>query len=220
MVQYKLVIFDCDGTLVDTVCDVALCFSAALEECGFPRCDLDAVVPFIGLPLEEIARGLLAMGGSEFSDTDVEKVSLAYKRHYAASDLSNTAPFPGVVELLDELVANGVAIGVNSNKPESALIELLGNCFPGSHLDIVGFVPGRPSKPNPNGAVSIVERANVAMRDAVYVGDTVVDLDTAINAQMDCILVAWGQGGPDLRERPELVAYCDTPQELLSCLLG
>ena len=212
--KYKLVIFDCDGTLVDTAVDVAHCFNEALAACGFPSCSFDTISSLIGKPLEEIVGGLIRSKGMVPTEEDIMSVSDAYRSIYAESPKPNTKPFPGIVELLSALTDADVAIGVNSNKPEPALIDLIQKLFPQHDIRIAGYTTDRPVKPDPTGALEMVRREGLEPNDAVYVGDTAVDVETANNAEIDCVFVTWGQGTHDLFNRGGSTVCCDTIDEL------
>lgn len=188
----KLVIFDLDGTLVNTIEDVCRSFNDALEACGFTKRDNSYIASLVGKPLEEIIKALLPEG--ESSDI-VSKVSLKYREIYHASDKPNTKPYPGITELLNLLQKDNIAIGVNSNKAHEIACDVVNRMFPGIDIKVSGYGDAPMPKPSPEGAKSLMDCFGVSPRDTIYVGDTRVDVDTAQNAGVDCIVVTWGQGG-------------------------
>lgn len=187
----KLVIFDLDGTLLDTVEDVADCFNAALHENGFPERTLQDVISLVGGDLETIVSRLLPPGASK---EDVSKVKASYRRLYAASGKPKTQPYDGIPELLDELVANGVDVAVNTNKGQDLAEKCLASAFPNMEIPVSGLVDGMPHKPNPYGVSVLLEAGPYKAEEAVYIGDGVSDALTASNADMCFVYCAWGQG--------------------------
>ena len=187
----RLVIFDLDGTLLNTVEDVADCFNAALRENGFPERALEDVVSLVGGDLETIVSRLLPPGASE---GDVSDVKTSYRRLYAASDKPKTHPYDGIPELLAELEANGVSIAVNTNKGQDLAEKCLASAFPNMEIPVSGLVDGTPHKPDPYGVSVLLEAGPYKAEEAAYVGDGVSDALTASNADMRFVYCAWGQG--------------------------
>lgn len=212
--RYRLVIFDCDGTLVDTATDVAQCFADALEECGFPRCSYEEVAALLGKPLPEIVSGLLPIGVIR---EDVEKVSSAYRALYSTCPKENTVLFSGMGELVDSLIDSGIAVAVNSNKPEPALIELIGALLPDRDIAMAGFLDGREPKPSPEACLQLAKQAGCEPGESLYVGDTIIDVETANAAGMSCAIVEWGQG-VGLNDDERVVCYARSAAELRSFL--
>lgn len=215
--SYKLVIFDCDGTLVDTAVDVASCFGDALEQCGFPRCEFDEVAALLGKPLHEIIAGLLP------SDVDEQarcRIADTYKRIYASCPKVNTVLFPGMLGLVDELLRNGTIVAVNSNKPAPALNKLIADLLPGRVVLAAGLDDKYDPKPCPEAALELAAMASCKPSEAVYVGDTIIDLETACAAGMKPLIVNWGQGGPLLKEDERVVCYVESVDDIRAFLEG
>ena len=214
----RLVIFDLDGTLLDTVEDVAGCFNAALLENGFPERTLQDVVSLVGGDLETIVRRLLPSGASR---EEMSKVKASYRRLYAASDKPNTRPYDGIPELLSELKANGVDVAVNTNKSQDLAERCLRSAFPSMDIPVSGLVDGVPHKPDPHGVNTLLRIGSHEAREAIYVGDGVSDALTAGNAGIPFVYCAWGQGD----ERQVLTVYPNAEVardvcELKSILMG
>ncbi len=212
----KLAIFDLDGTLVNTIEDVCGCFNQALENCGHPRVNATVIAALVGKPLPVIVRGLLPESAS---DDEVNAVAGEYRRVYGASEKPNTKPYPGIPEMLGHLRAAGVRLAVNSNKPHEAAVEVVNRMFPSFDIDVAGFGSVSTTKPDPAGANLLMERACVAPDDTVYVGDTVVDVDTAEAAGVRCVLVTWGQGTSELRNDPRLWAVSEDAVDMFDLLM-
>lgn len=190
----KLVIFDLDGTLLDTVEDVADCFNMALREHRFPERSLDEIASLVGGDLETIVSRLLP---SDASQNDVSEVKASYRRLYAASEKPKTHPYAGVQELLDALYDQGVSLAVNTNKGQDLAESCLRKYFPSVDLRVVGLVDGIPAKPNPCGANRLINEFSCAPDEAVYVGDGLSDALTARNARTHFVFCSWGQGSRD-----------------------
>lgn len=218
MSRPKLVIFDLDGTLLDTVEDVADCFNAALLENGFPARTLQDVASLVGGDLETIVGRLLPSGAS---GEDISKVKASYRRLYAASGKPNTRPYDGIPELLSELKSNGVDVAVNTNKSQNLAERCLRSAFPSMNIPVSGLVDGVPHKPDPHGANTLLGAGSYEAEEAMYVGDGVSDALTAGNAGIPFVYCAWGQGD----ERQVLTVYPNASvardvYELKSILLG
>ncbi len=213
----KLLIFDCDGTLLDTLEDVTICFNAALGECGFPTHDLAFVQSTVGGNLEQIVSRLLPP--DEATEENVDQVKNAYKRIYAASDKSHTKPYEGILAVLTELAEEGYVLAVNTNKSQTLAEEVLASRFPSVDFAMIaGYDDSRPSKPDPFGVHMIRDECGVDASDAVYIGDGATDLETASRAGVDCIWVSWGQGKAGLRSDPRVARAVDDPSGLISAI--
>lgn len=189
----KLAIFDFDGTVVDTITDVAICFNESLRLHGFPQHSLEKYSKFVGGNLETVVSRLLPQG--QVSDENISRVKLTYRELYLNSSKPNTKPYPGMTGLLEELKANGVKIAVNSNKGQALLDHMIGSMYPLGYFDaVVGYLETRPSKPDPYGVDMICKACGCTRQDAVYIGDGRSDIDTASNAGIPCVFVTWGQG--------------------------
>ena len=215
----RLVIFDVDGTLVDTVEDVAECFNQALVAAGYPSSTLEGVSAQLGKPLEEIVRGILPPDVAR-EDAAVTVVSQAYRKAYASSPKSRTRPYPGVSKALRQLLDSGMQIAVNSNKPHDNLVRLMDRFFRGLPLLVSGYgnVGVKSAKPDPEGARWLMTKAKVTPAETLYVGDTRIDVDTASNAGVGCVVVAWGQGTDELYRDPRIErVVMDTDELIAAC---
>lgn len=199
----KLVIFDFDGTLVDTVTDVALCFNTALAQCGYPQHPLAAFDRFVGGNLETVVSRMLPP--QRCTQADIDAVKTVYRTRYLQSEKPNTRPYPGILELLTALKAEGFWLAVNSNKGQQLLDDMVDKLFPPAFFDaVVGYQEDRPSKPDPWGVDEICRRCGCSRFDAVYVGDGGSDIATAAAAGVPCVYVTWGQGSEETRRDPRI----------------
>ncbi len=189
----KLAIFDFDGTLVNTITDVALCFNAALRQCGYPTHPLERFDSFVGGNLETVVSRMLPP--KECSNSAIDAVKTIYRQMYLQSDKPNTKPYPGVMALLRELKEAGCKLAVNSNKGQVLLDDMVNRMFPAAFFDaVVGYQEGKPSKPEPYGVDEICRQCGCVRADAVYIGDGESDIATAERAGIPCVFVSWGQG--------------------------
>ena len=191
--MYKLVIFDFDGTLADTVEDVALCFNEALNQCGFPMHTIEEICDLVGGNLEVIISKLLP--SRQASTENIDRVKKLYREIYYKSPKRNTHLYPGIMELLQELKKRNVQLAVNSNKGQDLLEQMVEKMFPEGIFDVVvGYSEKYPPKPDPCGVDMILEKCSCTAAETVYIGDGMSDIKTAQNAGVACIFVAWGQG--------------------------
>ena len=194
--KYELVIFDLDGTLLNTLDDLAASANRALARAGFPARSTEQVRRFIGGGVSRLIHRAVPEGTPEIV---CEAVLSDFKRDYTENVNVHTRPYPGIAELLVRLRAAGVRTAVNSNKVDNATQLLCRAHFEGLLDMALGEVAGIPRKPAPDGARRIMEALNVAPDKALYVGDGDADLLTAQNAGIDCAWVSWGY-----RRREEL----------------
>ena len=208
---YRAVLYDMDGTVLDTLEDMADSVNESLSRFGLPPVTLDKVRRSVG----NGARKLIFRVVPEGTDPALtERVLAFYKPWYDAHCNEKTRPYAGVPELMARLKARGVAQAIISNKPDPAVQELARAYFPGLLETAVGESASVRRKPNPDAVLAAVARMGLSVKDCVYVGDTEVDLETARNAGMDCIIVSWG-----FRSREQLLAagasrIADTAEEL------
>ena len=194
--KYDLVIFDLDGTILNTLDDLSDACNAALRKNGYPTHARDEVRTFIGSGVANLMRRALPEG---VSDETRAKVLTDFKAHYALHAQDKTAPYPGVLEMLRALRGAGVHVAVNSNKFDEAVGGLCQRYFGDLVEFAAGELAGVPRKPAPDGANRILAHFGVDKSRAVYVGDSGVDMQTAQNAGLDSAWVSWG-----FRQRKEL----------------
>jgi phosphoglycolate phosphatase len=209
------VIFDLDGTLVDTIEDIALAVNGSLAARGLPCHDLAAYRLMVGNGFSSLVR--LALPEDKRRAELVEELRAEASAAYAAHLLDNSLPYPGVPELLGALVQRGIPRSVLSNKPEAHVIMMVKALFPDAGFAFVrGEGPYFPRKPEPDHALHIARGLGIDAREIVYLGDSDVDMRTARNAGMVAVGAAWG-----FRGRAELLTagaelVIDSPLELLA----
>lgn len=196
----KLVVFDLDGTLLDTIADLATATNYALEQNGFPARSLDEYPFFVGNGIDKLFERALPEG--EKTRDNIQLIRQAFISYYDEHNADRTAPYPGIPELLAALQEKGCQLAVASNKYQQATEKLIGRYFPGIRFAAVfGQREGVPVKPDPSVVNEILQLTGVARPDALYVGDSGVDMQTAANSGVDSIGVSWG-----FRSRQELEA--------------
>jgi len=187
--MYKAVIFDLDGTILDTIEDLADSMNYALAANNLPARTLDEVKSFVGNGIMNLVRR--ACGEEEITET-VNSVYDVFCTYYSEHCADKTKPYEGIPQLLAELKAAGVKTAVVSNKADVRVKPLAEKYYPGLFDIAVGERTGIPRKPAPDAVLDVVRTLGVALNEAVYIGDSEVDVKTAINARMPLIAVSWG----------------------------
>lgn len=187
----KAVIFDLDGTLLNTLDDLADSTNYALSKFGYPTRTIEEVRQFVGNGVAKLIERAIPDGKN---NPNFEKCLSIFKENYAQNMYNKTAPYNGIIEMLSNLKSKGIKIAVVSNKFDLAVKELCKKYFEG----FIDFAAGEneaqgiKKKPAPDTVISVLNEFNFASEDAVYVGDSDVDIMTAKNSQMPCISVTWG----------------------------
>lgn len=184
--KYNAILFDMDGTILDTIDDLRDAVNHTLAMYGYPLSDTQRVRDATGNGARELMAGCLPQG---VDTPDFEAILKEYKAYYAAHTCVKTAPYEGIVALLDELQAGGCKVAIVSNKPDSAVKPLAARFFPG--IPAFGEA-GLPRKPAPDMVYHALEVLGADKETAAYVGDSEVDVATAKNAGMDLLAVSWG----------------------------
>ena len=213
--KLKAVIWDLDGTLLNTLCDLAASTNAALAACGLPLRTQDEVRCFVGNGVRKLIER--AVPGGTDGET-VDRVYAAFVEHYGAHSRDATRPYDGVPELLDALLARGVKLAIVSNKIDFAVKELSRTYF-GDRMQVaVGDAPERRRKPAPDSVLEAMRRMGVGREETVYVGDSDVDVLTARNAGVACCAVSWGFRSEESLREAGAEHIAATPQALLEAL--
>lgn len=209
--RYNAAIFDLDGTLLNTLDDLADSTNHALISCGYPARTVDEVRMFVG---NGVAR-LIHLAVPEYTPSGAEAHCLElFRAHYLMNMRKKTAPYPGILSLLDRLNAAGCKVAVVSNKFDKAVKELCADYFDTRVPVAIGESAAVRKKPAPDTVLTALEQLDVPASRAVYIGDSDVDIETARNSAMDIISVTWG-----FRDAPFLLAHgattlVDTPADL------
>ena len=187
--RYKAVVFDLDGTLLYTLEDLYRATNHALGANGLPERSIDEVRRFVGNGYRQLAR----LASPEGTPDEVqEQVLRDFNAYYMVHSQDNTAPYPGIPELLERLHAAGLKLAVVSNKGDAAVQDLMEHYFPGTFEAIAGEREGVRRKPAPDTVLVAMEHMGTTTDETVFVGDSEVDVLTAQNVGCDCIAVTWG----------------------------
>ena len=211
MKRYKAIIFDLDGTLLDTLADLAEGTNYALRVNGFPERTIDEIRRFVGNGARKLIERAVPDGQIEAA---LEKVRQDFDIYYKVHCKDHTGPYPGIMEMLQELVQQGYSLGVVSNKPDFAVQELIPEYFPGIFTSVSGERQGVAKKPAPDLIREAMKNLQADSSNAVYVGDSEVDLEAAVNAGIPCISVAWGFKGKKFLEEQQAEMIIEKPSEI------
>lgn len=197
----KLVIFDLDGTLLDTIADLAESANYALKQLGYPTHDVETIRTFVGNGINKLLER--ALPSHEQTEENVMRMRSHFVPYYDVHNADLSSPYPGIVYLLEDLQAKGIQIAVASNKYQEATVKLVKQYFPDiDFVEILGQREGINVKPDPSIVFDILQKTHVSKEDVLYVGDSGVDMQTAINAGVDAVGVTWG-----FRPRAELESF-------------
>jgi phosphoglycolate phosphatase len=209
--KYPAVIFDLDGTLADTLKDLADATNWALAQFNLPPHPLESYRYLVGEGRTQLCRKALPPDRQDLTDEIARLMTEYYGKHC----FDYTRPYPGIVAMLTKLSALGVKLTVLSNKPQNFVELTMKKLFGEFHFEVVlGDKPDLPRKPDPAGAILIAQQLELAPEKIAYVGDTSTDMQTATRAGMPAVGVSWG-----FRDRKELLEHgakiiVDTPEEL------
>lgn len=197
----KLVIFDLDGTLLNTIADLAQSTNYALQRLGYPTHEVGEYPFMVGNGINKLFERALPEG--EKTEENVLRVRAEFVPYYDVHNADLSSPYPGMPELLAELQSRGVLVAVASNKYQSATEKLVAHYFPKiEFVAVYGQREGVEVKPDPTIVHDILRKAELTADDALYVGDSGVDMQTAVNAGVTACGVTWG-----FRPRTELEAF-------------
>ena len=211
--QFKAIIFDLDGTLLYTLEDLADSLNHVLREEGLPTHADEAYRFMVGNGLETLVVRAIPEGMR--IPAHVRPIFQKFVERYRANQTVKTRPYPGIPEALAELSSLGVSLAVLSNKAHPNTISIVKHFFPGLFKAVFGLRPEVPVKPNPAGALEIVGLLGLEPDDCLYLGDSDVDMETAVAAGMFPVGAGWGY-----RPREELIRagakeVIESPSELV-----
>ena len=216
--SFKVALFDLDGTVLNTLDDLFDAVNAVLAANNMPSRTRDEVRQFVGNGIAKLIERSVPTGTE---NTTTNKVVTDFKAHYSAHSADKTAPYAGVLEMLAALRAKGVRTAVVSNKADFAVQPLVKQCF-GDLFDMAlgEDTQKRPAKPAPDMVRHVLDTLGARAEDAVYIGDSDVDVQTAKNAGLACVAVTWGFRDRGCLENAGATAFADTPAELQDLILA
>lgn len=213
--RYDAVIFDLDGTLLDTLQDLTDSVNDTMRKHHMPLRTMEEVRGFVGNGIGKLVARAVPPG------TKADKLAQClsdFRLLYAKNMRRKTAPYPGIPELLMRLRADGFRLAVVSNKIDEAAKELCRAFFQDMIPVTIGESPDVARKPAPDSVLCALSELDVSPSQAVYVGDSEVDLETAKNAGLPCLSVTWGFRDADFLRQYGAAALADTPSSLLEML--
>ena len=211
----KLVIFDLDGTLLDTIADLASATNHALIQLGYPTHDIETIRTFVGNGINKLLER--ALPTEEQTEDNVMRMRSHFVPYYDMHNADLSQPYPGIEDLLQGLQEKGLGIAVASNKYQEATVKLVRHYFPNiTFAEVLGQRENIPVKPDPTIVSDILQKTGIEKEEVIYVGDSGVDMQTARNAGVDAVGVSWG-----FRPRTELetfhpLAIIDKAEELMA----
>ena len=209
----KLAIFDFDGTLIDSVDDVVISFNRALSEYDLPTLTREDYIGYLGGNIDEIVSLVLR---DKSTPENIELFKKVYLNFYESSKKEATIPFPQSHDILERLQQNNVSLAINSNRFTYSIELFVSKFF--NDIDFIaieGHEMDFPSKPNPYGVNKIIEKANVGLDEAIYIGDSITDIEVAKNAGIDCVIVRWGYGNEEDWENDYILEAVDEFSQIL-----
>ena len=215
----KLVIFDLDGTLLDTIKDLGTASNYALAKHGYPEHKLEIYSSLVGNGVKKLIER--ALPAEAVSDEIIEMLLADFKEYYDGHCTDITTPYKGMPEVVKSLRKMGIEVAVASNKYQKAVDRIVAHYFGDvQFVAVEGQKENVPTKPDPSIVFSILLKADIRKEDVLYVGDSGIDMETACRACVDCVGVTWG-----FRTERELRAKCATfivhkPTQILDIVQG
>lgn len=208
----KAVLFDLDGTVLNTIDDLADSVNHALTTLGFPARTVSEVRAICGNGPRNLIRRCMPESAN---DKEFEKCLALFKEHYEINKANKTAPYDGIIDSLKELRANGYKLALVSNKHDDAL-SALNKCYFDELFDFsIGSSDEIPKKPAPDMVDIALNELSTSKDEAVFIGDSEVDIQTANNAKLPCITVTWGFRDKELLINAGASIFIDAPSKLL-----
>lgn len=217
LMEFKGVLFDLDGTLLDTLGDLANSMNGVLERRGFPQHERDLYKHFVGDGMEVLVRR--ALPESHQGEQHVQACLAAMREEYSVRWRETTRPYAGIAELLDALGGRRLSMAILSNKPDDFTREMVGALLAPWRFDaVVGARPGVPKKPDPTMALAIARDLAIPPARILYLGDSGTDMRTAVSAGMFPVGALWGFRGAAELEANGARVLISRPIELLEFL--
>lgn len=207
------IIFDLDGTLLNTIDDLGYACNHALERTGYPTFPIEAYPAKVGNGINNLIRR--ALPEDERTEENILKVRAFFVPYYDAHNCDFTRPYDGIPEVLATLKARGHLLAVASNKYQAATEKIVNHFFPGMFDVILGERDGIPRKPDPQIIFDIVEKYQ--RQNVLYIGDSLVDFETAKAANVPFVGCAWGFVPKNTLVQAGVPTIIDQPKEILSC---
>lgn len=214
---YTAVVFDLDGTLLDTSADIGDAMNRELAARGFPTHSKDDYARFLGSGARALV--IRALPEAHRDEDTVAACLEIFQRDYAQNCAVKTEAYPGIFELIDQLSARKIKLGILTNKPHTITLVCVRELLPQGVFDVVlGHQEGQPHKPNPAGILQVINELGVKPDEILYLGDTEIDIETALNAGITPVGVSWGFRPVDLLVHKGARIIIQHPLDLLNYL--
>lgn len=215
--RINTVIFDMDGTVLYTLDDLKTATNVILRQYGYPERSLDEVRQFVGNGIRKTIERAVPADVAENQEL-IDLMFTDFQKYYDVHCLDETRPYDGILELMDTLKAKGYKMAIVSNKVDTAVKELNQHFF-GDRVPVaIGEKPGVKKKPAPDTVFAALEELGSTKEESVYIGDSDVDFNTALNSDMPCISVLWGFRDRDFLERMGASTFAQKPEDILGIL--
>lgn len=214
--MYKLAVFDMDGTILDTLEDLKDSTNFALEKCGYPTRSYDEVRRFVGNGIRKLIERAVPEG---LTVEQIDRVHEVFTEHYKVHCADKTKAYDGIKPLLEKLRASGVKTAVVSNKADYGVQELCKEYFDGLFDYAVGEREGIRRKPAPDAVNEALRVLGIDKSEAVYIGDSDVDFETAKNAELSCISVLWGFRDEEFLREKGATLFVRDPAEIYDIIM-
>lgn len=215
--MYKLAVFDMDGTILDTLEDLKDSTNFALEKCGYPVRTYDEVRRFVGNGIRKLIERAVPEG---LTTEQIDRVHEVFTEHYKVHCADKTKAYDGIKPLLEKLRASGVKTAVVSNKADYGVQELCKEYFDGLFDYAVGEREGIRRKPAPDAVNEALRVLGMSKSEAVYIGDSDVDFETAKNAELPCISVLWGFRDEEFLREKGATLFVHDPAEIYDIIMA
>lgn len=215
--MYKLAVFDMDGTILDTLEDLKDSTNFALEKCGYPTRSYDEVRRFVGNGIRKLIERAVPEG---LTTEQIDRVHEVFTEHYKVHCADKTKAYDGIKPLLEKLRASGVKTAVVSNKADYGVQELCKEYFDGLFDYAVGEREGIRRKPAPDAVNEALRVLGIDKSEAVYIGDSDVDFETAKNAELPCISVLWGFRDEEFLREKGATLFVRDPAEIYDIVMA
>ena len=214
--MYKLCVFDMDGTVVDSIADIAAAMNRSLEKLGYKPYGVEEYCHMVGDGMEMLCRRAIKSD----DEKEVQKLIKLYKEDYFSHCCENSRIYDGMEEVIYALRKKGIRCAILSNKPDEQVKEISKKLFGADMFDeIWGYTPQFPVKPAPDSLLAMIERLGAKRHEVAYIGDSDVDVRLGKAAQVFTVGVSWGLRGEQELLKEGADAIVKTPEKLISILL-
>lgn len=211
----KALVWDLDGTLLNTIDDLADSVNFALTKYNQPNKTVDEVKRAVGNGVNKLIERCLENGQNNQNFAEILET---FKVHYSKNSAVKTAPYPEICETLKELKTSGYKLAVVSNKFENAVVDLCQKYFPNTFDVIIGETPQIKRKPAPDMLFAALKKLQVQAEEIYFIGDSEVDVQTAKNAEIKCLSALWGFRSKEILLANGAKYFLNTPQEIFKFL--